>query len=86
MITDLWYKNAIVYSLDLETFMDGNGDGCGDFHGLMQRLDYLESLGRIAPLEDIHHPTANVAISVLDNRVLALSRPAGHTFRGDGCC
>ena len=45
MITDLWYKNAIVYSLDLETFMDGNGDGCGDFHGLMQRLDYLESLG-----------------------------------------
>jgi maltose alpha-D-glucosyltransferase/alpha-amylase len=45
MITDLWYKNAIVYSLDLETFMDGNGDGCGDFHGLMQRLDYLDSLG-----------------------------------------
>lgn len=33
--SDLWYKNAIVYSLDLETFMDGNGDGCGDFHGLM---------------------------------------------------
>ena len=45
MITDLWYKNAIVYSLDLETFMDGNGDGCGDFRGLMQRLDYLDSLG-----------------------------------------
>jgi len=45
MITDLWYKNSVVYSLDLETFMDGNGDGCGDFHGLMQRLDYLDSLG-----------------------------------------
>jgi maltose alpha-D-glucosyltransferase / alpha-amylase len=45
MITDLWYKNAVVYSLDLETFMDGNGDGCGDFRGLMQRLDYLDSLG-----------------------------------------
>jgi maltose alpha-D-glucosyltransferase/alpha-amylase len=45
MITDLWYKNAIVYSLDLETFMDGNADGCGDFRGLMQRLDYLDSLG-----------------------------------------
>src|SRR5678815_1502775 len=27
VITDLWYKNAIVYSLDLETFMDGNGEG-----------------------------------------------------------
>ena len=32
---DLWYKNAIIYSLDLETFMDGNGDGVGDFEGLV---------------------------------------------------
>ncbi len=45
MIEDLWYKNAIIYSLDLETFMDGNGDGCGDFEGLTRRLDYLDSLG-----------------------------------------
>jgi maltose alpha-D-glucosyltransferase/alpha-amylase len=45
MISDLWYKNAIVYSLDVETFLDGNGDGCGDFEGLSRRLDYLESLG-----------------------------------------
>ena len=45
MITDLWYKNAIIYSLDLETFMDGDGDGCGDFRGLMQRLDYIDTLG-----------------------------------------
>lgn len=45
MIEDLWYKNAVVYSLNLETFMDGNGDGCGDFEGLIRRLDYLESLG-----------------------------------------
>jgi maltose alpha-D-glucosyltransferase / alpha-amylase len=45
VIEDLWYKNAIVYSLDLESFMDGNGDGCGDFEGLTHRLDYLETLG-----------------------------------------
>ncbi|SDM20229.1 maltose alpha-D-glucosyltransferase/ alpha-amylase [Catalinimonas alkaloidigena] len=45
MIEDLWYKNSIIYSLDLETFMDANGDGVGDFEGLMQRLDYLDSLG-----------------------------------------
>jgi maltose alpha-D-glucosyltransferase / alpha-amylase len=45
MIDDLWYKNAIVYSLDLETFMDSNGDGVGDFEGLVRRLDYLEALG-----------------------------------------
>ncbi|MEQ9441085.1 MAG: alpha-amylase family protein [Cyclobacteriaceae bacterium] len=45
MIEDLWYKNTIIYSLDLETFMDANGDGTGDFKGLMHKLDYLHSLG-----------------------------------------
>jgi maltose alpha-D-glucosyltransferase/alpha-amylase len=45
MIHDLWYKNAIVYSLDVETFLDANGDGRGDFEGLSRRLDYLEGLG-----------------------------------------
>jgi maltose alpha-D-glucosyltransferase/alpha-amylase len=45
MIEDLWYKNAVIYSLDLETFMDGNGDGNGDFEGLSLRLDYLHALG-----------------------------------------
>jgi maltose alpha-D-glucosyltransferase / alpha-amylase len=45
MIHDLWYKNAVVYSLDVETFLDASGDGCGDFEGLSRRLDYLEALG-----------------------------------------
>jgi maltose alpha-D-glucosyltransferase/alpha-amylase len=45
VINDLWYKNAVIYSLDLETFMDGNGDGHGDFDGLTRRLDYLQALG-----------------------------------------
>ena len=45
MIRDLWYKNAVVDSLDVETFLDGDGDGCGDFEGLERRLDYLEALG-----------------------------------------
>ncbi len=45
MIDDLWYKNTVIYSLDLETFMDANGDGVGDFEGLIRRLDYLQSLG-----------------------------------------
>ncbi|WP_207430189.1 alpha-amylase family protein [Sabulibacter ruber] len=45
MIEELWYKNAVIYSLDLETFMDLNGDGVGDFEGLTQRLDYLHALG-----------------------------------------
>jgi maltose alpha-D-glucosyltransferase / alpha-amylase len=42
---DLWYKNAIIYCLDVEIFMDGNGDGIGDFEGLKDRLDYIAGLG-----------------------------------------
>src|SRR5690606_40348482 len=45
MLGDLWYKNAVIYSLDLETYMDMNGDGVGDFEGLCSRLDYLNTLG-----------------------------------------
>jgi maltose alpha-D-glucosyltransferase/alpha-amylase len=45
MINDLWYKNAVVYCLSVSTYMDANGDGVGDFAGLMYRLDYLSGLG-----------------------------------------
>ena len=45
MIKDLWYKNAVVYCLSVGTYMDANGDGIGDFQGLMRRLDYLHGLG-----------------------------------------
>jgi maltose alpha-D-glucosyltransferase/alpha-amylase len=44
-LIDLWYKDAVIYSLDVETFQDSNGDGIGDFRGLALRLDYLASLG-----------------------------------------
>lgn len=45
MLNDLWYKNAIVYCLSVGTFLDANGDGVGDFKGLIRRLDYLQGLG-----------------------------------------
>ena len=44
-IDDLWYKNAIIYCLDVEKYVDSNGDGIGDFVGLTRRLDYLAGLG-----------------------------------------
>jgi trehalose synthase len=43
--SDVWWKNAVFYCLDVETFQDSNGDGFGDFNGLAQRLDYLAGLG-----------------------------------------
>ncbi|UYN83838.1 MAG: alpha-amylase family protein [Microcella sp.] len=42
---DLWWKTAVIYCLDVETFMDSNDDGVGDFAGLAQRIDYLAELG-----------------------------------------
>src|SRR5512140_3541897 len=46
MITsDHWYKNAIIYTLAVEQFRDGDGDGAGDFRGLTGKLDYLAGLG-----------------------------------------
>lgn len=42
---NLWYKDAIIYSLDVETFMDSDGDGVGDFAGLTKQLNYLRALG-----------------------------------------
>jgi maltose alpha-D-glucosyltransferase / alpha-amylase len=44
-IDDLWYKNAVIYCLDVEKYQDANGDGVGDFEGLMRRLDNLQGLG-----------------------------------------
>ena len=45
ILSDHWYKNAIIYSLSVRNFQDGNGDGMGDFPGLTRRLDYLVELG-----------------------------------------
>jgi maltose alpha-D-glucosyltransferase / alpha-amylase len=41
----LWYKDAIIYELHVKAFADGNNDGIGDFTGLLEKLDYLQTLG-----------------------------------------
>ncbi len=41
----LWYKDAIIYELHVRAFADSNGDGIGDFQGLISKLDYLQDLG-----------------------------------------
>ena len=50
--SDVWWKTAVIYCLDVETYLDWNDDGSGDFPGLAQRLDYLSSLGRDLPVAD----------------------------------
>jgi maltose alpha-D-glucosyltransferase / alpha-amylase len=44
-MSERWYKEAVLYSLQVDAFADGNGDGCGDFRGLISRLDYLSRIG-----------------------------------------
>ncbi len=41
----LWYKDAVIYELHIKAYADGNGDGIGDFRGLTERLDHVQSLG-----------------------------------------
>ncbi len=43
--TKSWYKDAIIYQAHVRSFKDSNGDGIGDFKGLIEKLDYLKSLG-----------------------------------------
>ena len=40
-----WYKDAVIYEIHVRAFHDGNGDGIGDFEGLISKLDYLQDLG-----------------------------------------
>ena len=40
-----WYKDAVIYELHVRAFRDSNGDGIGDFRGLIEKLDYLQDLG-----------------------------------------
>jgi len=42
---DMWWKNAVLYCVDIETFYDWNGDGTGDMRGMTERIEYLSDLG-----------------------------------------
>jgi maltose alpha-D-glucosyltransferase / alpha-amylase len=44
-MADRWFEEAVVYCLDVETFLDTNGDGIGDLRGVIARLGYLARLG-----------------------------------------
>jgi maltose alpha-D-glucosyltransferase/alpha-amylase len=56
---ELWYKHAIIYTLDVEVFKDSDGDGTGDFNGLISRLGYIDSLGVDAIWLAPFQPTPN---------------------------
>ncbi|HJR57945.1 MAG TPA: alpha-amylase family protein [Vicinamibacterales bacterium] len=60
MLEDLWYKNAILYCMDVEKYLDSNGDGIGDFEGLTHKLDYLAGLGVTCVWLQPFYPSPNL--------------------------
>ncbi|MEP0807350.1 MAG: alpha-glucosidase [Chloroflexota bacterium] len=54
-----WWQTAVFYQIYPRSFADGNGDGIGDFKGIIQKLDYLQSLGIDALWLSPHYPSPN---------------------------
>ncbi|MGZ4597040.1 MAG: alpha-amylase family protein [Actinomycetes bacterium] len=58
-MSERWYKEAVIYCVDVDTFQDSDGDGCGDLRGLISRLDYLSRLGVTCLWLNPIHPSPN---------------------------
>lgn len=58
--TKRWWQTAVFYQIYPRSFADGNGDGIGDFTGMIAKLDYLQSLGIGAVWLSPHYPSPNV--------------------------
>jgi maltose alpha-D-glucosyltransferase/alpha-amylase len=56
-MAERWYKEAVVYCVEVESFQDSDADGFGDLRGLIQRLDYLSRLGVTVLWLNPIHPT-----------------------------
>jgi maltose alpha-D-glucosyltransferase/alpha-amylase len=58
-MTEHWFKEAVIYCVDVDSYVDSDGDGCGDFRGLISRLDHLARLGVTTLWLNPIHPTPN---------------------------
>ena len=54
-----WWQKAVFYQIYPRSFADGNGDGIGDFAGIISKLDYLQDLGIDAIWLSPHYPSPN---------------------------
>lgn len=70
LVTPAWWKEAVFYQVYPRSFQDSNGDGVGDLRGVIDRLDYLQSLGVdcvwLSPIFD--SPNEDMGYDVRDYR------------------
>ena len=59
MVATPWWRGAIIYQIYIRSFCDSNGDGQGDFAGVISKLDYLAALGVDAIWLSPIHPSPN---------------------------
>jgi len=60
-VNDLkWWQKAVFYQIYPRSFADGNGDGIGDFEGIIAKLDYLKALGVDALWLSPHYPSPQI--------------------------
>ncbi|MEE4195349.1 MAG: alpha-glucosidase [Anaerolineae bacterium] len=57
-----WWETAVFYQIYPRSFADGNGDGIGDFKGMISKLDYLSSLGIDAVWLSPHYPSPQLDV------------------------
>ncbi len=62
-----WYKQAVIYCLDVETFQDSNGDGVGDFAGPTSRLVCTPGDSGDPAVLALHHEAAGGAVLAVHN-------------------
>ncbi len=73
-----WWKEGILYQIYPQSFKDSDGDGFGDFKGVIEKLDYIDSLGVSivwmnpffdSPLVDNGYDVADYRASILGTAI-----------------
>ena len=78
---DLWWKNAVIYCVDVETYHDSDGDGIGDFAGLTQPHRLPRRARRDLPVADAVLPDARPRRRLRRHRPVRGRPPARHAWR-----